>query len=139
MGTIRVFSIWWFIFIFFINWKVLCLINRSHDFLLFFFLIFLMERPYYTLKFIFPWSISSGTQLGTQWGKHMYLLMSQGAQNYEAYNLLHLLLEVQTFFYRKTYLFQPWLPCQWNTVEDVALPQNLRRISLYKEILIMLL
>ena len=47
MGTVRIFSIWWFLFIFFIKWqrwyKVLCLIISNH-------LIFLMERPYYTLK-----------------------------------------------------------------------------------------
>ena len=35
MGTIRIFSIWWFLFIFFIKWqrwcKVLCLINCNHE------------------------------------------------------------------------------------------------------------
>ena len=52
MGTIRMFNTWRFLFIFFIKWqrwcKVLCLINCNHDF--FFFLNFLMERPYYTFK-----------------------------------------------------------------------------------------
>ena len=51
MVTIRIFGIWWFLFIFFIKWqcwyKVLCLINFNHKN---FFSIFLMERPYYTLN-----------------------------------------------------------------------------------------
>ena len=52
MGNIRIFSIWWFLFIFFIKWqrwcKVLCLINCNHE--KNFFSIFLMEKLYYTLK-----------------------------------------------------------------------------------------
>ena len=52
MGTVRIFSIWWFLFIFFIKWqrwcKVLYLINCNHEKK--FFSIFLMERPYYTLN-----------------------------------------------------------------------------------------
>ena len=52
MGTIRIFSILWFLFIFFIKWqrwcKVLCLINCNNE--KNFFSIFLMARPYYTLK-----------------------------------------------------------------------------------------
>ena len=52
MCVISIFSIWWFLFIFFIKWqhwcKVLCLINCNHKNKNF--SIFLMERPYYTLK-----------------------------------------------------------------------------------------
>ena len=52
MGTVRIFSIWRLLFIFFIKWqrwcKVLCLVNCNHEKK--FFSIFLMERPYYTLK-----------------------------------------------------------------------------------------
>ena len=52
MGTVRIFSIWRLLFIFFIKWqrwcKVLCLVNCNHKKK--FFSIFLMERPYYTLK-----------------------------------------------------------------------------------------
>ena len=53
MGAIRIFSVSWFLFIFFIKeqgrCKVLCLINCNHE-KKFFILIFLMERPYYTLN-----------------------------------------------------------------------------------------
>ena len=53
MGTIRFVSIWWFLFIFSTKWqrwcKVLCVINCNHE--VKFFSIFLMERPYYTLKY----------------------------------------------------------------------------------------
>ena len=49
MANIRIVSIWWFLFIFFIKWqhwcKVLCLINCNHQKKNF---DFLMERPYYT-------------------------------------------------------------------------------------------
>ena len=52
MGTVRIFSIWRLLFIFFTKWqrwcKVLCLVNCNHE--KNFFSIFLMERPYYTLK-----------------------------------------------------------------------------------------
>ena len=52
MGTIRIFSVWWFLFIFLIKWqcwcRVLCLINWNHK--KNFFLDFPMERPQCTLK-----------------------------------------------------------------------------------------
>ena len=52
MGTIRIFSIRWFLFTFFIKWqrwcKVLCLTNCNIEKT--FFSISLMERPYYTLN-----------------------------------------------------------------------------------------
>ena len=45
-------------------------------------------------------SISFGTWRGTQWGEHVYFLTSQGAQNYEAHNVLQkLLLGARIFVY----------------------------------------
>ena len=52
MGTTNILNIWSSLFIFFMKWqrlcKVLCLVNCNHEKKFFF--IFLIERPYYTLK-----------------------------------------------------------------------------------------
>ena len=57
--------------------------------------------------FIFPLSISFSAQQGAQWGKYMYILLSQEAQDFEVHNiLLNLLLGARTFVYQKTLLFQ---------------------------------
>ena len=49
-----------------------------------------------------------------KWGEHVYLILSQGVQNYEVHNiLLNLLLRAQIFVYQKTYFSHPDKVC-WN-------------------------
>ena len=44
------------------------------------------------------------------WGEHIYIVKSQGAQNYVAYDvLLSLLWGARNFVHRKIKFFQPWL------------------------------
>ena len=67
----------------------------------------------------------------TLWGKHVYLLTSQGAQNYKAHNvLLNLLLGVQTFAYQKTHFFQPCieLSVAYNISEDESENKSTKKI-----------
>ena len=83
------------------------------------------------VSFIFPKSISYGAWQVTLWGEHVYLLTSQGAQNYKAHNvLLNLLLGVQTFAYQKTHFFQPCieLSVAYNISEDESENKSTKKI-----------
>ena len=69
MVTIRIFSIWWSLFIFYIKWqrwcKVLFQINCNHKKKS----IFLMGRPYYTLK---PFNIVFYSFIENHWDNLIY-------------------------------------------------------------------
>ena len=66
----------------------------------------------FVLTFIFP--ISFDSRRGTQWGHHMYLIMSQGAQNYEEHNaLLNLILSFSLLPDAVMCVFKSQLLSQW--------------------------
>ena len=71
MVTIRIFSIWWSLFTFYIKWqrwcKVLCQINCNHKKKNIF--NFLMGRPYYTLK---PFNIVFYSFIENHWDNLIY-------------------------------------------------------------------